>query len=62
MNIKELQKLTEALTADKKELQKLIDEINNEAKKVVEDYVKNPSELSGSTIQIHPDSPLLDKK
>ena len=47
---------------EKKELQKLIDEINNEAKKVVEDYVKNPSELSGSTIQIHPDSPLLDKK
>ena len=33
------------------ELQKIIEEINNEAKKVVEDYVDNPSAASGS---IHP--------
>ena len=33
------------------ELQKLIDEINQEAKKVIDDYVKNPSEMSGS---VHP--------
>ena len=42
---------------EKKELQKIIEEINEEAKNVVEDYVKNPSELSGSTIQIHETSP-----
>ena len=34
-----------------KELQKILDEINEEAKKVVEDYAKNPSEMSGS---VHP--------
>ena len=33
------------------ELQKLIDEINQEAKNVIEDYVKNPSDVSGS---VHP--------
>ena len=33
------------------ELQKIIEEINNEAKMVVEDYVDNPSAASGS---IHP--------
>ena len=33
------------------ELQKIIDEINQEAKKVIDDYVKNPSEMSGS---VHP--------
>ena len=32
----------------KKELQKLMEEITNQAKLVVEDYVKNPSEESGS--------------
>ena len=47
---------------DKEELQKLTDEILQDASLVVKDYVKNPSELSGSTIQIHPDRPLLDKK
>ena len=49
----------------KKELQKLADEILEHAKSVVEDYANNPSEmsgsLSGSLIQIHQDSPLLDK-
>ena len=46
----------------KKELEKLIKEITEQAKSVVEDYSKNPSEMSGSVIQIHEDSPLLDKK
>ena len=44
----------------KKELEKLQKEIIDEAKKVVEDYVDNPSEISGSTVNIHQNSPFLD--
>ena len=44
----------------KKELEKLQKEIIDEAKKVVEDYVDNPSEISGSTVSIHQNSPFLD--
>lgn len=33
------------------ELRKLIDEINQEAIKLIDDYTKNPSEMSGS---VHP--------
>ena len=44
----------------KEELEKLKNEIIDEAKKVVEDYVDNPSEISGSTINIHQNSPFLD--
>ena len=44
----------------KKELEKLQKEIVDEAKKVVEDYVDNPSEISGSTVSIHQNSPFLD--
>ena len=47
---------------EKEELQKLTDEITEEAKNVVEDYVKNPSEISGSVIQIHEDSPFIDER
>ena len=43
----------------KEELEKLIKEMTEDAKAMVEDYVKNPSELSGSVTQIHEDSPLL---
>ena len=42
------------------ELEKLQKEILDEAKKVVDDYVDNPSEISGSTINIHQNSPFLD--
>ena len=42
------------------ELEKLKDEILDEAKKVVEDYVDNPSENSGSSVNIHQNSPFLD--
>ena len=35
-------------------------EIVDEAKKVVEDYVDNPSDISGSTVNIHHNSPYLD--
>ena len=45
---------------NKKQLEQLKKEILDEAKKVVENYVDNPSELSGSTINIHQNSPVLD--
>ena len=45
---------------EQKELDKLLDEINEEAKSVVEDYVKNPSEISGSAVQVSEHSPYLD--
>ena len=43
-----------------KELEQLKKEILDEAKKVVNDYVDNPSDISGSTINIHQNSPFLD--
>ena len=45
----------------KKEIERLIKEITEHAKAVVEDYTKNPSDMSGSLIQIHHNSPVLDK-
>ena len=42
------------------QLEKLKKEILDEAKKVVENYVDNPSEISGSVINIHENSPFLD--
>ena len=44
-----------------KELDKLLKDVLKEAKAVIEDYANNPSEVSGSVIQIHQDSPFLDK-
>ena len=44
---------------ESKKLQKLIDEITNEAKNVVNDYKDNPSEMSGSVTQVHEHSPYL---
>ena len=44
----------------KEELQKIIDGITDTAKKVVKDYVDDPSEISGSTVNIHQNSPALD--
>ena len=46
---------------EQKELKKLLEDVLKEAKLVVEDYANNPSEISGSVIQIHEDSPILDK-
>ena len=43
-----------------KELEKLKKEILDEAKKVVDNYVENPSDISGSTVNIHQNSPFLD--
>ena len=36
-----------------------MEELIKEAQLVIEDYKKNPSELSGSITQVHEDSPLL---
>ena len=45
----------------KEELEKLQKEIVNEAKKVVENYVDNPRDISGSVVNIHQNSPFLDE-
>ena len=45
---------------NEKELERLQKEIIDEAKKVVEDYVDNPSDVSGSVVNIHQNSPFLD--
>ena len=53
--------MSKELTKEQKEeLEKLQKEIIDEAKKVVEDYVDNPSDISGSTVSIHQNSPYLD--
>ena len=44
----------------REELEKLQKEIIDEAKKVVENYVDNPSDISGSSVNIHQNSPYLD--
>ena len=43
------------------ELKKIEKEILEQAKKVVEDYVDNPSDISGSVVNIHQNSPFLDE-
>ena len=45
----------------KMELNAAWEEVMKEAQNVVEDYTKNPSELSGSVIQVHEDSPFVDE-
>ena len=45
---------------NRKELERLKKEIIDEAKKVVENYVDNPSDISGSVVNIHENSPFLD--
>ena len=45
-----------------KELKSVLDEIQSLAKQIVKDFAQNPSQLSGSMIQIHEKSPLLSKK
>jgi len=42
------------------ELFKITEEILNAAENVVDDYNTHPSEASGSIIQIHQNSPLLN--
>ena len=45
---------------NKKELERLKKEILDAAKKVVDNYVDNPSDISGSVVNIHESSPFLD--
>jgi hypothetical protein len=53
--------MSDDLTKEQREeLEKLQKEIIDEAKKVVEDYVDNPSDISGSVVNIHQNSPFLD--
>ena len=48
------------LTDDqKKELQKLADEVQKEAELVIKEYEKTPSELSGSAFHFHENAPFL---
>ena len=52
-------KLTEK---EQRALDNLIKEITEEAKHVVEGYKESPSEISGSIVQVHEDSPYLTEK
>ena len=45
----------------KNELDPIIAEITELAKLVAEDFKENPTDISGSTIQIHEDSPYVDE-
>ena len=54
--------MSDKLTKEQeKELQSLINSITEEAKKVVDDYKTNESDMSGSVVQIHENSPFLDE-
>ena len=46
----------------KEELQKLADEVQKESELVIKDYKENPSENSGSIIQVHINSDILDEE
>jgi len=53
--------MSKELTKEQREeLEKLQKEIVDEAKKVVNDYVDNPTDISGSVVSIHQNSPYLD--
>ena len=45
-----------------KELKKLQEEMIEEAKKVRKDYMNNPSDMSGSRVHVHENSPFLATK
>ena len=42
------------------ELQQLADEVQKEAELVIKDYTENPSDMDGTIIEVHENSPLLD--
>ena len=46
----------------KKELQRLTDELMNLSTEVVKDYEETPTKLSGSITQINENSPFLDER
>ena len=55
-----MSKKDELTKKQKEELQRLTDELMNLSTEVVEDYELNPSEISGSVIEINENSPFLD--
>ncbi len=56
----EMEEYHEDKEFNEKELERLKKEILDEAKKVVDNYVDNPSDISGSVVNIHQNSPFLD--
>ena len=56
----EMEEYHEEKEALEKELEELKKSIMEEAKKVVDNYVDNPSDISGSVVNIHENSPFLD--
>ena len=53
--------MSDELTKEQKEeLQKLANSILDQAKKVKDDYKNAPSDISGSFVSVHEDSPYLD--
>ena len=57
----EMEEYHEEKEAIEKELEQLKKEIMEEAKKVVENYLDIPSDISGSVVNIHENSPFLDE-
>ena len=56
-----MSKKDELTKKQKEELQRLTDEIMGLAVEVIDDYESNLSEISGSIVEIHEDSPFLDE-
>ena len=56
------QKIQGLTKEQQKELQKLTDDMVQEAKKVRLDYEKNPTDMSGSVHHVHENSPFLKEK
>ena len=54
--------MSELTKKQKEELQRLTDEIMSIATEVVEDYEETPSEISGSVVEVHEESPFLDER
>ena len=53
--------MSDKLTKEQQEeLSKLAQDIIKEAKKVKNDYKNNPSDISGSLVSVHENSPYLD--
>ena len=43
------------------ELEKMMRDILSDVKDMKKDYEKNPSEISGSVVRVHEDSPFMDE-
>ena len=63
MKLEKFAEMMKTLTEEQqKELEELLKDSISEAKKVKKDYEDNPSEISGSTVQIHETSPFVDER